>query len=437
MAAVGDDVSLRVRRGLVDRLRRDGHLHSDAVAAAFLAVPREVFLPAQAERDGLAAVYRDEAIVTRRDPTTGEPTSSSSQPAIMAPMLEALDVRPGHRVLEIGGGTGYNAALLAQLAGPHGVVISIELDAGVAAEARAALLAVGSPARVVVADGRAGIGSAGPVDRIIVTASTDVLPHAWYEDLVPGGRLVVPLRLSRAFSTMQAVVTFVAVGDGFRSEQAIGGGFMPLRGGDRPSPPGRMVVRQPAEVRHDLPLAELAGPAIGALDAAARRDLLATARRSPRLSKVDLGHGGSWTLDPFLTLAVAEEHLVDGIHPSWVGSRHALGVFDPADRSLAFVLTGAGRFWIETYGASGAEAALCDAIREWRELGRPGVDRLQIRVCYGAAPPRAWRTVRRSDQWMALDWSAPASAGAGLAPTAPGSADRMPGASSCGGRAGP
>ena len=77
-------------------------------------------------------VYRDQAIVTKR--VDGVSVSSSSQPAIMAVMLEQLAVQPGQRVLEIGAGTGYNAALLAHLVGPTGQVITVDIDAGIVEE---------------------------------------------------------------------------------------------------------------------------------------------------------------------------------------------------------------------------------------------------------------------------------------------------------------
>src|SRR3989440_8507888 len=118
---------------LVRRLERGGTIWSPAVREAFLAVPRERFLPGRP----LEQVYRDEAILTRRD-AGGAPTSSSSQPAMMALMLEQLRLEPGQRVLEIGAGTGYNAALLATIVGPRRVV-SVELDPETAAEARDAL----------------------------------------------------------------------------------------------------------------------------------------------------------------------------------------------------------------------------------------------------------------------------------------------------------
>src|SRR5687768_1419512 len=126
-----------LRDALVDGLVREGSIRSPAVEAAFRAVPRECFLPGVP----LGRVYRDEAIVTHEQ--DGVPISSSSQPAIMAIMLEQLAVEPGHRVLEIGAGTGYNAALLAQLVGPRGRVVTLDLDEPIVAEARANLAAAG------------------------------------------------------------------------------------------------------------------------------------------------------------------------------------------------------------------------------------------------------------------------------------------------------
>src|SRR5688572_27155707 len=178
--------SSEMRRRLVAHLRRRGYLHDGRVGRAFLDVPREVFLPDELSRGGLPGVYRDDAIVTRRDPDTRAPTSSSSQPAIMAVMLEMLDVRPGHRVLEVGAGTGYNAALLAHLAGAEGLVVTVDVDEATATAAHHALDRLAVPAHVVVADGARGMpgmaprGGHGGVDRLIVTASSDVVPRAWH-----------------------------------------------------------------------------------------------------------------------------------------------------------------------------------------------------------------------------------------------------------------
>src|SRR5687767_10549210 len=98
-----------LRAQLVTTLRERGLLRTPAIERAFGVVPRELFLPGVP----LERVYQDDAIVTETEDGVG--VSSSSQPAIMALMLAQLDVQPGLRVLEIGAGTGYNAALLREL----------------------------------------------------------------------------------------------------------------------------------------------------------------------------------------------------------------------------------------------------------------------------------------------------------------------------------
>lgn len=144
-----------LRRQMVEQLEGDGCLTSPVVGRAFRSVPRERFLSEIAEREGLERVYQDQAIVTAKD-ERGIPASSSSQPSMMASMLEQLDLRPGQRVLEIGAGTGYNAALLARIVGARGEVTSVELDPATARGARRGLASVKSPARVVRGDGHGG-----------------------------------------------------------------------------------------------------------------------------------------------------------------------------------------------------------------------------------------------------------------------------------------
>ncbi len=146
-------------------------------------------------------VYSDTAIMTQFDngttawpDTTGDhPTSSASQPFLVLDMLAALDVHDGHRVLEIGTGTGYTAALLAAQLGDD-AVITIEIDATVAQQARASLAAAGYTPTVITADGAAGYPAGSPYDRIIVTASVrpGELPYAWVAQTRPGGIIVTP-----------------------------------------------------------------------------------------------------------------------------------------------------------------------------------------------------------------------------------------------------
>lgn len=120
-------------------------------------------------------------------------SSSASQPSIVSEMLSALDVRPGHSVLEIGTGTGWNAALLSRCVGEHGRVVTIEVDPRLAQHARGALTRAGYHPLVITGDGLAGYSAGAPYDRVISTASIrEVVPRAWLNQLRPTGRLVTP-----------------------------------------------------------------------------------------------------------------------------------------------------------------------------------------------------------------------------------------------------
>ena len=146
--------------GYVADLVERGLVRSAGVERAFRAVPRHWFVEGfwvagreaaydvqvdNLSTDALKVVYSDEALITRRD-EKGDPTSSASQPAVVAMMLEALDLKPGLRVLEIGAGTGYNAALMAEVVGDQRLVTTIDIDADVVAQTRRLL-------------GRAGFGA--------------------------------------------------------------------------------------------------------------------------------------------------------------------------------------------------------------------------------------------------------------------------------------
>jgi protein-L-isoaspartate(D-aspartate) O-methyltransferase len=259
-----DPAALRQR--LVAHLRRAGTLTDPAVERALLTVPRELFVAPVAARHGLQAVYRDRAIVTKRD-ALGRPTSSSSQPRIMAAMLQQLQARPGQRVLEVGAGSGYNAALLATLVGPGGLVVSVELDQEVARSAQAALARGGYRVQVAAADGRPGWAARAPFDRIIVTASTEDVPRAWFDQLVVGGRLVLPLRFSRRWFLPQAVVALRRTAVGLESVAMVPGAFMALR---RPPGTGRVPGAAARSADRRSP-ATLGAAARGTLRGAVRR----------------------------------------------------------------------------------------------------------------------------------------------------------------------
>jgi protein-L-isoaspartate(D-aspartate) O-methyltransferase len=210
-----------LRERLVDRLKAQGNIRTGLVEAAFRAVPRHVFLP----EVGIADVYTDRAFPTKH--SDGRPISSSSQPAIMAIMLEQLALQPGQRVLEIGAGTGYNAALIAQIVGKDGHVVAIDIDEDLVLAARHHLASAGfDRVEVRCADGGYGYPEGAPFDRIILTASAWDIAPAWFEQLAPAGRLVLPLSLRQ----VQQSVAFERLEDHLVSVAVADCAFMPLRG---------------------------------------------------------------------------------------------------------------------------------------------------------------------------------------------------------------
>ena len=179
-----------LRHGLVDELKAAGSIASKDVEAAFLAVPRHMFAP----EVPLEAAYANDTVRTKRD-EHGVTISSISAPWLQAVMLEQAQIRPGMRCLEIGSG-GYNAALMAELVGPGGEVTTVDIDADITDRARRYLPAAGyGQVHAVLADAEAGVAEHAPYDRILVTVGVWDIPPAWLDQLVEGGRLVVPLRM--------------------------------------------------------------------------------------------------------------------------------------------------------------------------------------------------------------------------------------------------
>lgn len=180
-----------LRENMVDRVGTMGHAWRGEVERVLREVPRHLFVPDA----GLDTAYHPwQAVITHRF-ADGTSLSCASAPFVVAMMLDQLDVHPGHRVLEIGAGTGYNAALLTELTGDPNNVTTVDLDPDVTAAASRALEHTGYGAvRVVTGDGVLGAPEHAAYDRIIATVSPWDIPPAWWQQLAPGGRLVVPLR---------------------------------------------------------------------------------------------------------------------------------------------------------------------------------------------------------------------------------------------------
>ena len=208
-------------RGLVQRLVTQlvagGDLRTPAWRDAMLAIPRHEFIPRYYLQDTstrpsrwvlhkpddtdsiqqwLELVYSPTTIITDvadyADRGVQTPVCSSTKPDLMIRMLETLDVADGMRVLEIGTGTGYNAALLAHRLGDQGVC-SIDIDPALVQAARDRLAQRGYHPTVVTGDGAAGLPDQAPFDRIIATCALSAIPPAWIHQLRPGAQILVHL----------------------------------------------------------------------------------------------------------------------------------------------------------------------------------------------------------------------------------------------------
>jgi methyltransferase of ATP-grasp peptide maturase system len=195
---------------LANELEARSHVTDPRWRSAFEAVPRHVFVPrfyddqelvdcadpAQHDR-WLRAVYSDVPLVTQvarvSDIDLNWFTSSSSMPSLMADMLELLSVADGHRVLEIGTGTGYNAALLSHRLGAVNVT-SIDLDPNLVAEAGERLASIGYYPHLVAGDGAQGVSERAPYNSVIATCAVPAIPAAWISQIVQGGAILADVR---------------------------------------------------------------------------------------------------------------------------------------------------------------------------------------------------------------------------------------------------
>jgi protein-L-isoaspartate(D-aspartate) O-methyltransferase len=342
-------------RDLVRLLIDKGVLTDRRVAGAMASVPRERFVPGH-RRD---EAYADKVLITKWD-DAGVAISSASQPAIVAIMLEQLRLEEGHSVLEIGAGTGFNAALLGRLADR---VITMDIDEDIAREASARLRDAGN-VEVRVGDGWAGAPDRAPYDRIELTIGTSDISPAWRDQLTDGGLLVLPLWLRVG---VQLSVAFRRDGDVLRGESVRDCGFQRLRG-PHSGPEGFVGLRGGDFIVLD-----------DASEAAPMRELLSGPPREEPAPMIDPAIFARLALDEPRTLAISD---LSGTLRPGLYDEGSVVIIDE-DRML-------------TYGTTAARDRLVEGLRTARPLDR---SRLRVTAGFGdppAPPSQGWRFVRPS-----------------------------------------
>lgn len=387
-----------LRNALVANLVERGVIHSPAVRDAFATVPRHRFVP-QAD---LAAAYSDRPVFIRWDAET--PISSSTQPTMMAIMIEQLCLEPGNRVLEIGAGSGYNAAIMAHIVGDTGNVVTVDIDQDIVDEAAANLSKTGfHNVTCVCGDGFKGLPTEQFYDRVIVTVGAyDVSPH-WVDQLKDGGILVAPLwfrgaNLSVALQKRDGELT------GLSASPCT---FIPIRGIWQRTE-GYYPVGDPPDETLQMAIA------LDSDDPAYRRALGQVFSQDAELREIGRSlEGRFYTQDIYSGLFMfltAHPNVYNIYSTSEGGPFQGAGfaLIDSGSMSAA-VLSDKYPDQALVYGTDAAYGQLIELLKGWDELGRPQIHDLRIRALHHAPdvlPEGAWVVAKRSAYTWVMSWRA-------------------------------
>ncbi|MEU6442237.1 ATP-grasp peptide maturase system methyltransferase [Streptomyces sp. NPDC047046] len=370
------------RQALAARMHEAGVFAHPGWRRAVEAVSRELFLrpgvfvpdtagrwsPVPVDRISPALAYSDQSLVTQLDnalttedvteAVCGAPTSSSTVPSLVVGMLGKAGIERGHKVLEIGTGTGYSTALMCHLLGAEAVT-TVEVDPDVARRAREALGAAGYAPRTVTGDGLLGHPERGPYDRIIATCAVRRVPDTWLRQTGPGGVVLATL-----------------------GSWPNGAGLLRLTVRENGDADGRFLGHTSfMQARAQVP-----PPVAGDL---AARTAEADSDRTTDLSPSLLLGGG---MPAFLAQLTVPGSQV--IRASGLGT-----VLVDAERGSFAQLLPAGEGWrVRQSGPAALWDEVEAKVRAWRAAGRPGIGSVRLRVTaeahvyrIGDHPALRWR----------------------------------------------
>ena len=381
------DLAGRIDR-LASQLRDQGNLTDPGWGRALHEVPRHLFVPDAAwadpndqEPNGYPvdraadpkrwweAVYTDTVLVTQVDDGRGDvrsgkgsSSSSNSAPAVVFPMLDQLAARDHHRVLEIGTGTGWTAALLSWRLG-SGNVVTVEIDKELARQARASLQAAGYHPEVITGDGSDGHPAGAPYDRVHVTCAVERVPWQWVAQTRPGGVILAPYTNGYGFGHLARLVV---------TTHGTAVGRFPL-------PAGFMMLRSQRHLR---------GEAAAFIHHENEAGIFST-QLDPRSLAREVPPGAS--------LAIGE--LVPGCQSRMAEADDGTGtctfcLFETKTREGSWARVdfrpGRQRFAVSQYGPRRLWDEVEEAYYWWIEAGRPDRERFGM-------------TVTADDQWVWLD----------------------------------
>lgn len=373
---------------------------SEATQRAYLATPRHRFVPRYREwgtkewheiteenlTEHVPILYADRPLILHGDQEEDENVPSTiSQPSFVLRMLDLLQIKPDHRVFELGTGSGWNAALIGQLVGPGGHVQSVEIIPEVARRASSTLRSLGiSNVRVVEGDGAAGYPDAAPYDRAIFTAGTFDLPRHFYEQIRVEGLLLVVIKTPGGGDNL---VLLRKAGDHFESVESMICGFVQLHGSYEFKDLEPALVEKAVPEWNELRSHEISrrrfwwgskGKAFFVWATLGIRSFLGIVEptfRAFKTAKDDIGN--------------KREH-------------HYFGLWDAEHHSLVI----ANDDWLIAYGNPRAEERLSERLRSWVELGMPTAACLDLKTypieVRLEADDHQWIVRRRDSQFL---WS--------------------------------